>query len=337
MLTFFSVLVLEFCAGAPVSDSPALLEEFREQAPLGWSRLETWDANGHRRCTLTETQNGRTLRDTELRIDRREGLTVCTEFRVATASPNRSNQVVRGFNTQYGFWLRDSGKTPLSWVLQSVASGETGASAIRLEISRKYFVALTPGYGLDPDMLLRDTMSQPTFRWIAAERVSIADRDCIRVTFSRTRKFEQIEEPVPFEGFMVFDPANSWACVEMFSKTTKPTRGIAQRALSSWTYSDMDLEGIRTPVESVYRVRWDDTGSMDDVSSSYQLRCKWTEIDAKKPSVEKFYLSGYGLPEPIGMQPPSAPRTWLWLLLSAITLAGVAIYGARRTRARKHA
>jgi hypothetical protein len=49
-----------------------------------------------------------------------------------------------------------------------------------------------------------------------------------------------------------------------------------------------------------------------------------------------FRLSAFGLPEPMGSQPPERPRTWIWLIAATVAAAALAILFAwlKRRRAR---
>jgi hypothetical protein len=63
------------------------------------------------------------------------------------------------------------------------------------------------------------------------------------------------------------------------------------------------------------------------------LKCSYNS----GPSDEEFRLSHYGLPEPMGVKPPQRSHAWIWLLLAAVGMAGLAILFAYLKRRRAKA
>ncbi len=67
-------------------------------------------------------------------------------------------------------------------------------------------------------------------------------------------------------------------------------------------------------------------------------RCDYSEYTAKAPPDSEFYLTHYGLPEPVGISAPHKPfPLYIWLLSGATVLALIAVLCRwllqRRTRA----
>lgn len=311
-------------------------DDFRKQAPQGWTKLAHCSRNGHERCRLTETHRHRLIRNTILEILKRDGWVVVAESNTPDETRGMSKRAVRGFNNNYGFWLTQQSESPPMCILRSVYTGESGPSRMHDDIRRYYYFALTGGYMLDPDKSLIETFTDDSFRWHDATPIQVGVQSCIKVAYSRTRTFEPlVSGPVHYKGHMIFDPNNSWALIEHYWSCTNPSKGIPRRCVERFTYSDQPIGGIRRIREYWESSRWDDEGSMDDSASTHQIRCEWILTDDRAAAADQFFLTAYALPEPVGVTPPSPRRTWLWLLLSAAVAAVVAAIIRRRNYMRR--
>lgn len=59
------------------------------------------------------------------------------------------------------------------------------------------------------------------------------------------------------------------------------------------------------------------------LTSQVRIDYEW-EVNDSVPDAE-FTLSAFGLPEPMGVEPPERSRTWLWLISAALGLVALAL------------
>lgn len=312
------------------------MTDFLHSAPLGWERLENWEKNIEVKGVVDEKHAGRQLRTASVHYISCVSGIMCLESRTGKNQAPLGGKTLWAANSRYGFWLSDKAGPSELWVLRMIQTGDTGPSQIQAEIQKRYYFATNPQSHIDPDATFRSTLNDPKFHWQRAERVHRDGKEMIKVSFARTREFQGVQGAFPYEGHYVFDPSNSWACVEAYSLARRREKGIPNRVLLILEYSNQAINGIRPMLKYRSYSRWDDAGPMESEKDAYHLI--FDVNDARMPSADAsaFRLTGYGLPEPVGQTFDQArSRLWLWLLCGAVLCAAVAIAVIRSRRNRK--
>jgi len=142
----------------------------------------------------------------------------------------------------------------------------------------------------------RRHVDRPKFCWLAAERVNYNGKPMVKAYFRRTREFEGLNRPVPYEGYRVFNHRILGSVSSGFHVHGTRARDSTPHA-GQVTFGDETISGVHRCVEYRAYNRWDDKGEMEEESANYRLFSRFRR-ENPSPEASLFRLSGYGLPEP---------------------------------------
>jgi hypothetical protein len=287
---------------------------FKTEAPLAWKRYEShtknmvghWDAKGTRNGKL-ETQF-----HAEIKLNRE-----CRLFVAKTIYHEKSKRrdiFAYGHNQKYFFTLHK--KTDSSpWALADLG----------LDMSRKdAFVEQTMSTlsrGLDVLVTtysypLAGLVSRPYFRIVRGRIDRIDDRDFVEIEFESVHDIKKEDKTLWIQrGVLLLDPSNFW-CLKKARLDTLSYPDTRGKRVIEYAYGVQG--GIPIPEGLVSLSTGVHQGVKHEMESrvDYKIRL----VSGGAPDAE-FYLSAFGILEPVGVQAPAATRWWLWLGLAAVTAA----------------
>lgn len=195
-----------------------------------------------------------------------------------------------------------------------------------MEISRHFYYGGTKR--------LRQAVSDPSFRVTNIVNEMQNGRKLIRV--DHIYDYENQDSHVRQHGSLWLDPSRCW-CIRRFKSSLEATiRGERMHD----TEADVVCETIDHP--SGFPILKRVTEHVNIVQYKIKRRVEATskidydlEVNEGVPDSE-FTLSAFGLPEPVGFEPPKKPLPWyLWLLIAAAASGAIA-FAFRYLARRKH-
>jgi len=232
---------------------------------------------------------------------------------------------VHGFNTKYRFTLtRKSAEG--GWVLQSLQQGNMGYTP------KEWAEWLTPlrahiflWSGIELPLLIK----QPTFRVVHAYVVREGDANLVAIDFDNTHAIDSAPDCLIQSGSLLLDPDRFWTL---------------RRCLLHHKYSDvgdltLKIEYVAKDPSAKYPIpkRMSAIHVPKDPKAEKSIVDHVWEFDlreaARPPADTEFTLSAFGLPEPVGVtwEKPRS-RTWIWLLVGAVSAALLAFVFRRLKR-----
>lgn len=307
-------------SGQPgTASSEALQKRFAREAPRGWAELNKWNESIEVRGTIDESQDDRKIRTGTIRYSRNGDGMLAEESTRYWSPPSAGGKGLFALNRDYGFWVQQ--KTDAApWVLQHIDIGGPEKGIILREIRTRYFFVYAPHSHFDPDRPFSDLANDKDFRWTGYEVVSREGRELVKASYEWSRKWDRYPEPTRYEGYILFDPENHWACVEKFMRVLTKQRGLGVVSLRRVTYGEPMVGPVRPFRKAETFEKWvDDTAWGKD---SYRLTFTVTHIGHPDADESAYKLSGYGLPEVLSEPPVRArSRLWLWLVGAAAVCA----------------
>jgi hypothetical protein len=159
--------------------------------------------------------------------------------------------------------------------------------------------------------LVSELVHGPKFKAIRGESL---DSGSVRIHFRTAVIVPNLE--IPVKGWMEFDPNNAWVlqAAEYEYESGTVVRLKKHFANSATLYRPCDF--------------W-------EVTSQNQARsAKFEVIDTGIAPDSDFYLSAFGLPDPIGASPPAASRWYLVFILLGVAALALGVYLRWRVRHR---
>jgi len=314
--------------------STDVLARFRREAPRGWLRLEKWNRNLEIQGVIQEDQGTRHIRTNLLHYATRAGSHFTCEEGMDENGAPKGNQGIFAGNGRYAFWIQRKKPTHMFQLLL-LQTGSGNQRWIEKEISTRYYFA-TSAHSHFAEKPFAATLEDPTFKWTRAESVTVDARNLVKVHYSCTRTFASISEPVAFEGYYIFWPANYWVAVEASSLTlmSKLRRGLPRRTLVRMSYFEEPLNEIRPMKEYKEYVRWDDNDKME-AADSFRIVFIVNSVHAPKIDESAFTLSGHGMAEPMGMANNTRHSWYLWAGIGTVLALLFAFLALQRKWDRK--
>jgi hypothetical protein len=276
-----------------------------EQAMPAWAALRAYcrDLNGEVRFTsTTKLSNQASPEPTVTRWRILQSPTCASLEFQRNGEPDLT--IVHAINSQYGFVLVDN-KKPGNWILKQYIPNSDDQSfpegSIRDRADLFTGCHLTV-LGLPIEKLVR----HPLVRKIEWTWDAIDGKRVARVEFESKHEFD-VKHQFPIQGgVMYLDPAASW-CLRRYEITGEWPSSTGRTVANFVVQNEFGFPVCkRVVVESDYAMSEGRATSVYFADTSFQ-----------RPSShlgdEKFYLSAYGLPNPVGKEPPRRTHH-LWLI-----------------------
>lgn len=299
-------------------DSPTNLGEFRKKLEADWRHLRALDESC-KSVDVTSTLDSKVRPDssylgggTRIKIDWSKGFRSLEQTR-----SKESLAVVYARNPNYAFTAaKDEGAA--GWRLGGYDKAEEAKNRIDQVITDG--ANRVPFYPLSTTCWLLTPLEQlpqdPNFHIEAVQTLS-PERKQVRFSFKKF--YPETKKWVDYAGFFYVDPRRSHVVEEWNFATLGPKEYRTVRKMEV----DQDRNSALSCRKIILSDYW---GSPGNEVSPQQVRT-WTfaNYDWRPFSTESFYLSHYGLPEPMDVPPPQKPTpVYVWLLASGLLCASAA-------------
>ena len=250
----------------------------------------------------------------------------------------KNAEVVTGVNPKYAFQLkRTIGSS--EWVMDQIDMGGDGSklplgNGMTQQQSANMHI-LAHFRVFDPHLALERLIERPNFRATKTAPVVVDGIDMVRIDFECPYPIEKRKEPgfsAVQGGHMVLDPKHLW-CLKEYSVRTNDS---ASRRTFSRKF-DYATGPDQFPI--LREVRTHQLGYHPDGKDWFTCESVVKSEFQYSPSAfedREMTLSAFGLPEPIGIEPPPKPTPrYVWFLVAAGALALLAIlfhWFARRSK-----
>lgn len=318
MITFGALLTCISISAEP----DQLVQRLMAEAPRGWSRIEERNQASTAKITLHRWAliDGKRV---NLRQFHFQHYSDCgferLDLKRVDQQQGEKPPLARAYlaNDTYGAMVTGNdpaSTTQLSWI----GKASEAAESIPKDTYFKIGWNATHQLWSRP---LSEIFAHPKFRVIEAKESKSGDLDVIQIRFDCITDNPQFQ----YHNSMVsLCPALDWAIVEASYKFA-PNQDYENRIRNTYDTSDSGrFERIKSDVFSfAFDSRNEDHFDFEIIS-----------IDNVRPSPERFYLTDFGLPEPVKTMPSySGSNLHLWLFASAFVLFGIA-FGLNRTARR---
>lgn len=131
---------------------------------------------------------------------------------------------------------------------------------------------------------------------------------------------------VPFQsGTLLLDPSCHWCIKKAELQVLYGSGEGVEEIVHSYR---IHSRGLPIPEQLVKRSKMVNDGKPEAIVTTCEYK-----LDATPQHDADFYMSAFGLPEPVGIVAPNRPTRWnLWIALGAVVAALIALWLYRRSR-----
>lgn len=290
---------------------PDLNNRFRDEAASAWDQIRRKLGTLQVTFALTSTLNGKRIQDEAIEIERNENC----KMHSYQSSHIKNEQLLRAYNPTYSFYLTRNGPDK-GWVLKYLDLKEQERKARTREVEKLVNESLFSTPIRLGQVDLGDLIKQPSFKLVSVRSVKKNDVPLVEVSFTNKHPFTAKPFSPIQGGTLYLDPRRSW-CLRSAIVDTQHSNGSGQ-AFYDLTYTGHPADSF-VPRELVIRtlefIIPDGKTIAEKQAVEMRLRAEFKVNGSDStPGDEQFYLSAFGLPEPIGIRAPTPPSRWnLWI------------------------
>lgn len=166
---------------------------------------------------------------------------------------------------------------------------------------------------------LPSTFTDAGFKYLSFKEVEQDQQRAVRIDFTYTPDGKNPTIPM-VKGYSILFPEKYWIANEHHARMNWSVRpGLKQTVAVKFDYADLSAEvPILKRVEQENRVR---EGSKESV---FFLQTDFDLFEGNVAAEEEYRLSGYGLPEPVGVTWSKPTPVYVWILCAALACAALA-------------
>lgn len=153
----------------------------------------------------------------------------------------------------------------------------------------------------DPDWKIKSIRTQP-----------FKGTECVWIDFDypKAKKDYPLKGAMQIKGgWLILDPKHDWILREYTVHSGNPNEATYNRKF------DIRERGGQHPI--IEKAKTHITIKEDKITEVFG-DSEWETKEQSDRPIADFMLSAFGLSEPMGVKPPAPPRTWIWLLATAV-------------------
>jgi hypothetical protein len=259
----------------------------------------------------------------------------CASFNKDMSDPSFENWFI--YNPRYAASIKRNKESPTNVFLLKYESDPNAPIIGGASIDARFFWETSPHFCCC-GLRLSQLVSNPDFSARIVGKEFHDGRELIRLDYDYVHLEQKTSMKTEMHGSTYFDPSRRWCIYQDKSALKRITQGTEWETEHDDRYETIDHTSgfpiMKRWTRNTKRTILAKKQSKQETATAI-TDYEW-EINDHAPNNE-FTLSAFGLPEPMGFEPPPQSRMWLWLLAAAVIAALAAILFAwlkqRRTKA----